>query len=236
MHVKDARAFGPLPLLREKIAACDTFVAEYDLSQHIDDMEATVLLAQQPLPALIGERKYTRLSQALQRHYDVPIEQVLHLKPFFIVQYLTMQLLRSDHIEPLDVELWNIANAMGKNCTGVETLESQISFVSKMPIASQLKMLLDIGRNPRVYRRHLDRMIGLYENAEIHRLHKSLIKQSGAMRRMLLFERNFTMADRIATLAQEQTTFAAFGAGHLTGGKGVLRLLKQKGFLVKAVV
>jgi hypothetical protein len=41
------------------------------------------------------------------------------------------------------------------------------------------------------------------------------------------------MADRIAAYASEGPVFFGIGAGHLAGGKGVLRLLKKAGAVVK---
>jgi uncharacterized protein YbaP (TraB family) len=43
------------------------------------------------------------------------------------------------------------------------------------------------------------------------------------------------MANRIAEFTNQHTIFAAIGAGHLGGKKGVLRLLKKKGFTVKPI-
>ena len=43
------------------------------------------------------------------------------------------------------------------------------------------------------------------------------------------------MAKRIGLMAKEQSIFAAIGASHLGGQKGVLRLLKKEGFKVRPV-
>ena len=43
------------------------------------------------------------------------------------------------------------------------------------------------------------------------------------------------MADKIAEIISEKSLFAAIGAGHLGGKKGVLYLLKKKGFELRAV-
>ena len=55
------------------------------------------------------------------------------------------------------------------------------------------------------------------------------------MRRVLIFARNARMAERFDELAREQALFAAVGAAHLPGGKGMLRLLKHRGWRVRAV-
>jgi uncharacterized protein YbaP (TraB family) len=43
------------------------------------------------------------------------------------------------------------------------------------------------------------------------------------------------MADKIAEIISKKSLFAAIGAGHLGGKKGVLYLLKKKGFLLKPI-
>ena len=55
------------------------------------------------------------------------------------------------------------------------------------------------------------------------------------MRRILLYKRNYIITDSISKHAQGSSVFCAVGAGHLHGYKGILRLLKHKGFKVKPV-
>ena len=55
------------------------------------------------------------------------------------------------------------------------------------------------------------------------------------MRKVLLYDRNQTMVHQFMEFAQYNSIFAAVGAGHLAGAKGMLRLLKQKGYQVRPV-
>jgi len=57
----------------------------------------------------------------------------------------------------------------------------------------------------------------------------------GKLRKMMIDDRNFIMADRIAKMTSQQTAFVAVGAGHLGGKKGVLRLLKLKDIKLKPI-
>jgi uncharacterized protein YbaP (TraB family) len=79
-------------------------------------------------------------------------------------------------------------------------------------------------------------MTTLYLEGDIQKLYKATKKGSGKLRKILLFNRNKIMANRIDQFAKEETFFAAIGAGHLGGEKGVLRLLKLKGWKVKPVL
>jgi uncharacterized protein YbaP (TraB family) len=51
----------------------------------------------------------------------------------------------------------------------------------------------------------------------------------------LITDRNRRMANRIADFTAKQQVFIAVGALHLPGEKGVIELLRKKGFLVEAV-
>ena len=44
------------------------------------------------------------------------------------------------------------------------------------------------------------------------------------------------MAEKIASLANSGSVFCSIGAGHLSGQKGVLRLLRNKGYVLKPIM
>ena len=48
--------------------------------------------------------------------------------------------------------------------------------------------------------------------------------------------RNKTMAKQFSKISKDQTLFCAVGAAHLVGDKGVLALLRKKGYTVEPVV
>ena len=79
------------------------------------------------------------------------------------------------------------------------------------------------------------KMTRQYEEANIQQLYKSVRKSAKGLRKLLLYNRNIIMADRIAEMAAEQSICVAIGAGHLGGSKGVLRLLKQRGLKLSPV-
>ena len=79
-------------------------------------------------------------------------------------------------------------------------------------------------------------MLKWYRNANLASLYKAAKKDAKGMRNKLLFERNKIMARRFAEIAHNESLFCAVGAGHLSGQKGMLRLLKKQGFKVRAVV
>ncbi len=92
-----------------------------------------------------------------------------------------------------------------------------------------------IAKNPKSFRRNVISMNELYRKGELPRLHKKAKRSLGKMRKPLLYDRNIIMAERIAEIIVNRSSFIAIGAGHLAGSKGVLRLLKQRGIKVSRV-
>lgn len=238
MHVHDSRAFALMPLLEKYIAACDRFVAEYNLAETREVSEEVLQLLASPIPwaEQLGERKFQKIRRILKKTTGIDVEQYRKLLPFFIVQQLSHRILPFQEDMPLDLRLFTYAEKLGKELAGIESWEGQFNYIQNIPIEKQIKMLVDFARHPASVRKQYKRLIALYQQQDIYRLHRSLKKQSGHYRKKLLYERNFKMADRIHELCQTGRTFTAVGAGHLTGGKGLIRLLKHKGLTVKAVL
>jgi uncharacterized protein YbaP (TraB family) len=92
-------------------------------------------------------------------------------------------------------------------------------------------MALNFGR----YRRNLKRTAELYMESDLSKITKKAKSTAAGMRKLLLYDRNILMANKITEIASEKSLFAAIGAGHLGGKKGVLYLLKKKGFELRAL-
>jgi uncharacterized protein YbaP (TraB family) len=56
------------------------------------------------------------------------------------------------------------------------------------------------------------------------------------MRHVLLYDRFLKMVNSFEKIAAGQSLFAAVGAGHLAGGKGVLRILKKRGYTITPIL
>lgn len=71
--------------------------------------------------------------------------------------------------------------------------------------------------------------------ASLTNMLKSQFKSSPEAYDELITKRNQTMAKGLDTLMRKRAIFCAIGSGHLYGSDGVLQLLRQKGFQVRAV-
>ena len=236
MHVRDQRAFAGLELVYEAIEACKGFALEIDLNQsddHRTDPELFRLPGQSRLTDYISPRQFRRLQAILLKAFGIDIAFFAHFRPLFLIELITECILREEQPLFLDAHLWDYATARGKITSGIESREEQENLLQRIPLDIQVRMLLDIGRRVRHFRRQLNHMTALYEAGDLKRLYQVSRQSAGELRKSMLFDRNRIMADRIAPLIAVQPTFIAVGAAHLWGGKGVLRLLKMQDIRIK---
>jgi uncharacterized protein YbaP (TraB family) len=156
--------------------------------------------------------------------------------PFLVSASISESMLVLDQLESLDQEIWNQALASHKICIGLESFDDQLKIMQEISLEKSTRQIYEIGRNPGRFRRNLLRMIQYYTNQDIDHLYKASRKQLQGLRKKLLFQRNEKMANHFISLLSENTVFAAVGAAHLGGEKGMLRLVKKHGFKLKPIL
>lgn len=232
MHVRDERAFRLLESAYQAIDRCDALALEFDLGAIGEDFDPSLL--QLPpgdtLDSLLPARKFQKLRQFLLRALKVDIMAFRRALPLMTVNALNEHMMGREQPIALDEQLWQYAQRQGKVIIGIETYQEQLTLLRSIPVAQQLQSLLSLGRNLKSHRRQLRKMAELYAAGDIQGLHRSAKRGASGMRHALLYQRNQIMAERIAGFARETPVFCAVGAGHLAGGKGMLRLLKKRGF------
>ena len=237
MHVRDQLAFGALPQLYGCIDQCDALATEFRL----DDLPsegggmARFSMTSPPLDTLYNPRVYRRMRKAMYRYFSLNLDSLKFLPPFFILNLLNEQLLAKDMPMSLDEQLSSYAKSIEKECLGVETLVEQMALLEKIPLKHQLKSLRSMLENMANHRRQLIKLGQLYATGDPIRIYKSTRAGAGSLRKLLIFDRNRIMADRITEICQTKSVFVAIGAGHLAGGKGVLRFLKHNGLTIRPI-
>ncbi len=237
MHVRDYRAFIYQDIITSYIDECKIFATEFDLRER-DSLKSPNISSMpdgSSLSELLGDRKYQRLKKIIFKSFQIDLDLVNKVLPIFTINMLTEKILTKSKSVPLDTFLWQYAENIRRDLRGVETFQEQLVTLSKIPIKYQVKSLADIGKNPKRFRKQIINLINQYINGDINGLYKKSKKSLGKQRKLLLYDRNILMAERIRLIMKANTAFVAIGAGHLSGQKGVLRLLKKSGIRVKPV-
>ena len=236
MHVRDARAFQFEQIFYKKIRLCQAFATEFNLDEVQNETSFALSLPEGVLLTdLIKPKTFDKISRIVEQKIGLPLTHFNAMKPIVITNMLTESVLSSDRLLSLDETLWRFAAQNERILRGIETFAEQVEILNKMSFDEQIKGLKDLTAHFSKFRQQLLKMATLYEQADIQKLYKAARRTTKGSRRLLLFDRNEIMAQRIADITKEMTLCAAIGAGHLAGQKGVLTLLKNLGFEVKPV-
>jgi uncharacterized protein YbaP (TraB family) len=237
MHVKDNRAFRNINFLEKCIHNCSAFAAEFDLKDSDPQrlQEAATLPSGSSLKDYLNPRIYKKVERLLLKETGHQLEHLKYNSPILLFNLISEAQFQEDNAEALDNALYNIAQEADKNLMGLETFEEQMSVFAKVDLEEQCRSLKKMATHFVSFKREIKKTSELYIQGDLQKLLKKAKQSIGGMRQVLLYDRNIIMAERFESFAKEQSLFAAIGAGHLGGKKGVLRLLKKKGYTIKPV-
>ncbi len=237
MHVRDKRAFRGIDFLTDCIDSCDSFAAEFNLqdADYHKLNSAAKIPDNKSLNDFLNPRVYAKLDKILKRETGANLDDFRFSSPILLFNVISEAQFNSDNNLALDSALYSMAEKMNKIMLGLETFDAQISVFSKVDIKEQCRSLKGLATNFRKFRREINKSAELYIQGDLQKLVANTKKTIGSMRRILLYERNVTMANNFIDIASQHSLFAAVGAGHFGGQKGVLRLLKLKGCKLQPV-
>ncbi|WP_143309455.1 TraB/GumN family protein [Chitinophaga vietnamensis] len=134
--------------------------------------------------------------------------------------------------------LWEIS---GKGLTHMpvavmEKMSEQIEYFNKgMTDEVTLRSIRYVDK----YKSVISGLVSDYKQENIQGVYKMLTGPAMAddsMNYWLVFHRNANWVERMPAVLQQRSNFFAVGAGHLAGEKGVIALLRAKGYIVTPVM
>lgn len=237
MHVRDLRAFEWLERAQTHLAQCEVFAAEFDFDE-IDPaalQEALQLPEGKSLDLLLKPGVWKNLDRYARKRLGTGAEMFKYQHPMTVSTALMTAFLMEEAPQSLDETLWSHARELGIKTAGVETFHQQLETLGSISLEQHLKSLTWLLKNFNRQKRRLKKMMGWYAAGNLQPLYKAAKKDAKGMRKALIYRRNKHMARRFDEIATQQALFCAVGAGHLPGDKGMLRLLRKKGYTVKPV-
>ena len=237
MHVRDERAYAYWNEARSAIAECEVVALETDIEKLKQSFNNKLILLPdgKKLEDYYKPAHYAKISKYFERITGKPIAAYKHMHPMFAEGFLSAAIMEKQRPLALDEALFMYATSLGKSITGIEPFEHHIGVFKKLTPEIAAPNLYKAVKNIKLFRKKLNHMADLYAMGAMKRLNKTLLRQSGTLRQVMIYDRNIIMANEIERLVNTNSTFCAVGAGHLSGSKGILRLLKNMGFQLKPV-
>lgn len=237
MHVRDERVFASIDRLASYLYQCEAFAAEFDFAEADFSQlaQASSLPTGVSLHTELSPSIYNKLEKVVARETQQPLAAFDTTSPMLLLNLLAEAQLSAEQNVALDKVLYDLAQQADKKIVGLETFQEQLAVFKEFNLAEQYRALKQVATNFSRYRQNLKKTTNAYLKGDMNQLYQLSKRSIGSMRKVLLYERNKTMATRFEAYTQDQTLFAAVGAGHLGGQKGILRLLKKKGYQLRPI-
>lgn len=241
IHVDDPRITNLHPKIKKAIARSRSMTLELvpDPQTLQASMTRMFFTNGKTLQQAVGDKLYKKATTAMAGH-GMPPQMVDIMKPWAVMMILSVP--KQNSGEFLDLKLYNIATQRGMKTHALETYEEQLSVFDSMSLTDQKKMLAqtlaELNELPAQFEK-LRRAWLARDLAQLEKLsNEQLPDNDPAGERLmsnLLDKRNQKMLQRMQARLKEGKAFIAVGALHLTGQQGLLILLEQQGYEVKAV-
>lgn len=172
---------------------------------------------------------------------DLGLTQMVLFKPWFLaITLVTLELVKLGFNPEYGVDKHFLIKAKDKKILELESVEYQLNlfdgFTDKQQDLLLFSTLLDLN----IIEKEMDDLIEAWENGDAVKTEEILMQGLNEYPEILpivdkiFYQRNIKMAAKIENyLDTSDTYFVVVGAGHLVGEKGIIQLLKRKGYLIQ---
>lgn len=176
------------------------------------------------------------LDNYLKTNYGQGIDQFGIFKPFMLNSLVMMKSLECDY-KQYETELVNLSKADSIEVEGLETMEFQVGIFDAMPREDQLNSLIEQINNPDKSKKEMKELVAAYISMDMAQIAKLTDENEDfkGYADQFIYNRNETWIPKIEEYIKKETVFFAVGAAHLPTEKGVIALLRGKGYKVDAV-
>ena len=163
-------------------------------------------------------------------------------KPWFLALTLaSLEILKLGFDPNYGIDKYFLSKAKEKKrVLELESFDYQINLFSQLSEKNQELLLLYTLKDIHMLKQELDKLTEAWTSGDTKGVEAILTKSLSEDGRLapiyekLIYERNRRMVSRIEDFLQaKETHFVMVGAGHLVGDRGIIEILKEKGYLLE---
>jgi uncharacterized protein YbaP (TraB family) len=139
---------------------------------------------------------------------------------------------------PLDAAIVDRASERGARVSALESPAEHLATFAAIGRREGIAMLEEAVDDPGSMRLETDRLVTAYASADDRTLRKTvgrLARRRPTVAEYLLFRRNERWRDKLERWLPEGRVFVAVGVGHMYGERGLVSLLRRRGYRVERV-
>ena len=240
IHIQDRRVFAFDSTVWHCFNSCEALAVEVLLDQvdYSTVLEKMMLPKDQSLAKMLSQEDFAILDSLCKAKLGSGALFLLNMKPFFLSSALQQADLPKEMPLALDLFFLQQARNRGMFCYGLEDYMDQIKATDAISLDDQLKILRQTLHDTNDVAASFDSLVLAYLAFDMETITQMLEDTvlPDNFSRVLVEKRNKTMYKGFRKLAKKQRVFCAVGTAHLPGDKGLIGLLRKKGYTVEPVM
>jgi uncharacterized protein len=242
MHILCAEDARLSDNLKRIIKDADQIYFEIDMDNMMEMLGALKYLKMndnKKLSDLLTPEEYQRVKTYFTANKSpMPFALMESFKPFFISSLISEQKMACEVKEGMEQAIIRESKQYNKEIKGLESVAFQASVFDSIPYEQQAKELVksidSLDKNSAL----AQELLAVYKSQDLKKIEELTSREEGgisAFMDLLLYNRNTDWAQKMNGIMQSQNVLFAVGAAHLPGEKGVINLLRKRGFTLKPV-
>lgn len=251
-HFAPSSMMEKIPGMDQALAGCDIVVGEI-AEESLKDPNAQMLLAQaliasadSTLDKVLSPEEYAMVENVFDKYFGtmgVKLSQMNSVKPIAIItQMQAMQALKYfpnvNLNELIDMAVQKRANEMGRPSEGLETIEDQMNLLYNTSVKEQAESLIELCKADDLFVVQSSALVEAYMAQDLDRIKAVMFDPSLGGEDIeaydaLIYDRNANWVEKLVKMMPERACLVCVGAGHLPGDRGLLQLLRDRGYTVE---
>jgi uncharacterized protein YbaP (TraB family) len=231
--------------LKAAIKKADKVYLELDMDNMFEMLQAMQKMKMRndtTLSDLMSAEDYAKVKAYFTNKKSlIPFSMLETYKPMLAASIIMQTSVDCDDAISMEQLVMEQAKKNGKEIKGMETMTYQLSIFDSIPYKVQAKQLVDFITNTKEADKagkEYEEMASAYRNQELSKLEELINKEEFGVQNfadLLLYNRNDNWVKKLEVMLPKESLVIAVGAGHLPGEKGVINLLRKKGYKVEAI-
>jgi len=226
--------------LKNVIRESEQIYFEVDMDDFMGMMGAVKYLkmnGNKKLQDILTAEEYKKIKDYFEKKPSmIPLEMMQYFKPYFISSLISEQSMDCAAQGGMEQSIMQESQQYKKEIKGLETVEFQASVFDSIPYELQAKELVKYIDSADKNDDATKELVAVYKTQDLKKIQELTEKEDGGVAKfidLLLYNRNADWVNKISTIMPVNGVLFAVGAAHLPGEKGVINLLRKKGFTVK---
>ena len=242
-HILCPTDITPMEKFAPFIDKSDQFIMEIDMDDPAEMGSMTkgaAITDGRTIKDVLTPEDYGKVDEMFKNTVGASVEPLKMLKPAIlsVLVVTSPKMLGCSPLGSYELNFIKAAAEKKKPIIGLETVAFQSKILDSKPLEKQVTSLVEMSKDPQKSVDSLKKLIVVYKEQNIDKLRSAAIDQEKAdaeFNKRIIDDRNADWIPKIETLIKEHPSFIAVGGGHLGGGPGVVKLLRDKGYTVTPI-